>query len=56
MDEKELFYRRERLVPREPALVERKPPKEKVFTDPLILTSLVILAIMIIIVLVLYFT
>ncbi|NPV49676.1 MAG: hypothetical protein HPY60_00555 [Candidatus Methanofastidiosum sp.] len=55
MDEKELFYRRERLVPREPVLIERKP-KEKVFTDPLILTCLVILMIMIIIALVLHFT
>ncbi|NYT13045.1 MAG: hypothetical protein GKC01_00885 [Candidatus Methanofastidiosa archaeon] len=55
MDEKELFYRRERLVPREPVLIERKT-KEKVFTDPLILTCLVILMIMIIIALVLHFT
>jgi Na+/H+ antiporter NhaD/arsenite permease-like protein len=55
MDEKELFYRRKHLPPREPRLVERKPP-EKVFTDPFILSCLVILAIMIIIVLVLHFS
>ncbi|NYT04374.1 MAG: hypothetical protein GKC00_06695 [Candidatus Methanofastidiosa archaeon] len=55
MDEKELFYRRERLVPREPVLIERKP-KEKVFTDPFILACLVALMIMIIIALVLHFT
>ena len=55
MDEKELFYRREQLVPRGPMLVERKTP-EKVFTDPFILTCLVIQTIMNPIVLVLHFS
>lgn len=54
MNEKELFYREERLVPRESILVERKTP-EKVFTDPFILTCLIIQAIMIIIVVALNF-
>ncbi|MEN6378965.1 MAG: hypothetical protein ABFD15_05225 [Methanofastidiosum sp.] len=55
MEDKDIFYRRERLVPREQRLVPRKP-SERVFTDPLILSCLVILAIMIIIVLVLHFS
>ena len=55
MEDKDIFYRRERLVPREQRLVPRKP-SEKVFTDPFILSCLVILTIMIIIVLVLHFS
>ncbi len=55
MDERELLYRRERLVPREARLIPRKSP-EKVFTDPFILTCLVIVTIMIIIVIVLHFS
>ncbi len=55
MEDREIFYRRERLVPRERKLVPRKSP-EKVFTDPFIFTCLVIVTIMILIVVVLHFT
>jgi hypothetical protein len=55
MEDRDLFYRREEVVPREPMLVQRKS-KERVFTDPFILTCLVIQIVMIIIVLVLHFT
>jgi Na+/H+ antiporter NhaD/arsenite permease-like protein len=55
MDERELFYRREKLIPRELKLIERKT-KEKVFTDPLILTCLVIQTMMILIILILHYT
>ncbi|MCC7572498.1 MAG: hypothetical protein KO464_03810 [Candidatus Methanofastidiosum sp.] len=52
MDERELFYVRER---REPRLVPRKT-KEKILTDPFILTCLIIQLIMIVIVLILHLT
>lgn len=55
MDERELFYRRQKLVPRELKLVERKT-KEKIFTDPFVLTCLVIQTIMILIILILHYT
>jgi hypothetical protein len=55
MEDKEIFYKRERLVPREQRLVPRKS-SERIFTDPFILSCLVILLIMIIIVLVLHFS
>lgn len=55
MEDRDLFYRREEVVPREPILVQRKS-KERVFTDPFILACLVVQIVMIVIVLALHFS
>ncbi len=55
MEDKDIFYKKSMLIEREPRLVSRKK-SEKVFSDPFILTCIVIQIIMILIVLALHFS